>query len=133
MDLKTLLIHPDELPVYVEMFHMFGHGIQNGVPEEEHLRRVLNETEGLMGMVLYKNDIPVACATLWPSLLEDSHFLGAGLVVVHLAGSDVGTAGMRELHRGLRRLAKQEGASWYSVSSRVSLYEYRNRYYMLGD
>lgn len=133
MTFTTELIPPDEVPIYIERFHMYGHGIENGVPEQEHLRRVTQEATGLLGLVIFKDNESVAMVTMLPSLVEDSHFPEAGLCCVHLAGKGLGVSGMRELHRGLKRLTLMMGGAWYSVSSRVSKYEYRNRYYPVGD
>lgn len=133
MAFQTLMLSPDETAPYIEQFHIYGHGIANGVDEATHLQRLFKETEGLLGLLILKDFEPVAMITLLPGLVEDSHFLGAGLICVHFAGSGLGVSGMRSVHRSLRTLAKQEGAAWYSLSSRVSTYEYRNRYYMIGD
>ncbi|QXG07773.1 hypothetical protein [Erwinia phage Zoomie] len=131
MSFQTMMLDSSELTPYIEQFHIYGHGIANGVEEHEHLRRILQEAEGLIGMLVLKELEPVALITLMPGLVEDSHFNGVGLCCVHFAGSGLGLAGMRCVHRSLRELAKQNGAAWYSISSRVSTYEYRNRYYMM--
>ena len=133
MAFQTKLLLSDETAPFIERFHIYGHGIANGVDEATHLQRLLNETAGLLGLLVLKDYEPVAMITLLPGIVEDSHFLGAGLVCVHFAGSGLGVSGMRTVHRALTTLAKQEGAAWYSLSSRVSTYEYRNRYYMIGD
>ncbi len=129
---SSVLLASSEIEPYVRQFHIFGHGIANGVPEDVHLQRMLKETEGQMGLLISENSEPVALATLVPGIVEDSHFPGAGLICVYLAGR-LGVSGVRYLHRCLRQLAADNGGSWYCVSSRVSTYEYRNRYYMIGE
>lgn len=133
MDYNTVLLSPDDTAPFIEKFHVFGHGIANGLSETEHLRRIMRETQGLLGLLILHGTEPVGMVTLLPYTAEDSHFQGTGIVCVHFAGHDLGVRGMRTVHQSLRRLAQQEGAGWYSLSSRVSQYEYRNRYYMIGD
>lgn len=127
------LLEAHETAPFIEQFHIFGHGIQNGVSEEEHLRKLLAECAGLIGLLILKDNVPKAMATLLPEPTEDSHFTGTGIVCVHLAGSDLGVPGMRHVHKALRELAIANESSWYSISSRVSQFEYRNRYYMIGE
>lgn len=127
------MLDTSELNPYLEQFHIYGHGIENGLNPDEHLRRLQVECESLIGLLILEDDAPKAMITMLPSLVEDIHFCGAGLCCVHLAGSSLGFSGARALHKALRAVALESGADWYSVSSRVSKYEYRNRYYPIGD
>ena len=131
--ITTRIIPNDEIQPYVEQFHIYGHGIQNGVDEAEHLCRVQQECSGLIGLLILRDDIPIGLVTLIPNLVADSHFPGSGIMCIHIAGRDFGVSGVRALHRELKTLCRENGANWYSMSSRVSKYEYRNRYYPLGD
>lgn len=130
---RARLIPSARTKPFVEQFHIYGHGIANGVSEETHLRRVLHETAGLIGILILEDDEPKAMAMIVPGPVEDSHFNGQGIICTHLAGSGLGLAGMRCLHRALRYIAKENDAQWYSMSHRVSKFEYRNRYFMIGD
>lgn len=132
MNFTSTLLASSEIEPYVRQFHVYGHGIANGVPEDVHLARMLRETEGQMGLLISQDSEPVALATLVPGIVEDSHFPGAGLICVYIAGR-LGSRGVRYLHRCLRDLCRLNGGSWYCVSSRVSQFEYRNKYYMIGD
>lgn len=125
------MLPSSEINPYLEQFHVYGHGLENGLEPDEHLRRLKRECEGLIGLLILKNSTPVAMITMLPSLSEDIHFCGAGLCCVHFAGSGLGFSGVRQLHSTLKSIAVGSGASWYSVSRRVNKYEYRNRYYML--
>ena len=125
------MLSSSELDPYLEQFHIYGHGLANGLEPEEHLRRLRAECNGLIGLLIFKNKVPVAMITMLPRLSEDIHFCGAGLCCVHFAGSGLGFRGVRALHNALSTIAKDSGANWYSISSRVSKYEYRNKYYQV--
>lgn len=120
-----------ELDPYLEQFHVYGHGIANGLSSEEHLRRLRAECRDLHGLLILKDNVACAMLTFLPDLVEDIHFTGYGLCCVHFAGAHLGYSGVRALHRALSTMATASGAEWYSLSNRVSKYEYRNRYHML--
>lgn len=132
MSLQAKLYDTDQTKHYITLFHHYGHGIDNGLSLEEHLRRVLLEAEGMIILVISRDDKPVGAVTMVPGPVEDSHFPGQGIMCAHVAG-EFGFDGMRLVHRTLRELCKANDAQWYSMSHRVSRYEYRNRYFMIGD
>lgn len=125
------MIESSELNPYLEQFHIYGHGIENGLSPEEHLRRLKVECQGLNGLLILKDNLACALITFIPNLVEDIHFIGLGLCCIHFAGSGLGYSGVKALHRALATMARESSASWYSISRRVSKYEYLNRYYML--
>ena len=127
--ITTKIISNVEMEPFIEQFHIYGHGIQNGVDEAEHLWRIKQECSGLIGLLVLRNDKPIGLVTLLPNTIADSHFPGTGIMCIHIDGRDFGVSGVRAVKRTLRELCLSLGDSWYSMSSRVSKYEYRNRYY----
>ncbi|WP_218814137.1 hypothetical protein [Rickettsiella endosymbiont of Dermanyssus gallinae] len=104
----------------------FGHGLENGLTQEQHLSRLMELCRSTTTMLLETSSKVHAGASL--SVVEDWHFPGKTLIVNTLAGNP-GIKGMKYFLLALRKYAYQNGCSLYAIPSRVSQYEYRLKYY----
>ncbi|QHJ78086.1 MAG: hypothetical protein [Caudoviricetes sp.] len=130
MNYRFELVPFKEFKPYIKQFHVLGHGIRNGLSESEHYQRVLTECRDLAGILIYNecDPEPIGLLTLADHLFEDSHYQGAGIHTMHLAGN-LKVSGMIALHKYLAELRDTHGATWYSMSHRYSQYVYQTRYY----
>lgn len=122
-------IQPDEVPFYIKKHHTRGHGIENGLSPEEHVQRLLTNTYGMYGLVVFDDTHnSIGGAILVNQLVDDAHFPCKVLHVAYMAGY-LGYTGMKALIQKLNSVTKDSGGAMFSIPRRISKYKYETRLY----
>lgn len=119
--------HSDYIISMIKEFHIFGHGIELGMPETEHLERVLDWADNNSALLVFSGDVPVGMVLVCPELQKDPHYPGLSMhtmFTVVLPGHPGATLA---LYRGLVRVAKANNADWLCTTKRTSDYTYTKR------
>lgn len=119
--------HSEYIHSLIKEFHIYGHGIELGMPPEEHLSRVTDWMDNHSVLAVFSGDVPVGVVGICPELQADPHFPGLSLhtsFTVVLPGYP--GAALR-LYRDLMKIARLNGADWLCTTKRTSEYTYTKR------
>lgn len=126
------VISSETLPMYVNQFHTYGHGLENGLSEDEHKLRVLESTKGLEGIAIVNDNQVLGVGVILPKPILDAHYVDAVLHCVYLGGNFT-YRGMRAFHKAMIQECKLRGATMYSMPSRKSKFKYIVTFYEVRE
>lgn len=123
--------HSDYIISMIKEFHIFGHGIELGMTEAEHLERVLAYANNHSMLLVYSGDCPVGIATLCPELQKDPHLPGLSLWVSFTVITPGFKGAALRLYRDIVKVARLNGADWLCTSKRTADFTYTMRAHKL--
>lgn len=124
--------HSEYIHSIVKDLHVFGHGLERGMSQEEHLHRVLDYMGESYVLAVQSGDTVVGAASIHPALQQDPHFPGNSLQTGFIVIEPGHPGAARRLLKDLRRLAEVNGADYLIVTKRISDSTYITRGFKIG-
>ena len=123
--------HSEYIQSIVKDLHVFGHGLELGMSQDEHLHRVLDYMGESYVLAVKSGDTVVGAASIFPGLQSDPHFPGYSLQTGFIVVEPGHPGAAMKLMRDLKRMARSTAADYLLVTRRTSELTYTTRGFKL--
>lgn len=123
--------HSEYILKLIQDFHIYGHGIELGMDEAEHLARVTDWMQNHSVLAVLSGDVVIGVVGVCPELQKDPHFPGLSMHTAFTVVLPGYPGAAMYLYRRLKDIARINGADWLCTTKRTAEYTYTKRGHLL--